>query len=246
MLAPDAALEIFDEIDSTMLEARRRAERGEWAPVWLMARTQSAGRGRRGRSWTSIRGNLMTTYLGPATAPPGQVALLGLAAALAICTAIDVEAGANVARVKWPNDVYVREAKAAGVMLDSGGAPGAAWFALGFGVNIVGAPEGLDQPTASLRDVTPAAAALPTPEGLLARIRTSLEAYARQLETQGFEPLRRLWLERALWMGRTINVQTGAASIEGVLRGLSANGELEIDTKDGPRRIAAGDVFLTA
>ncbi|MET0182261.1 MAG: biotin--[acetyl-CoA-carboxylase] ligase, partial [Caulobacterales bacterium] len=56
MLDSSAALVIFDEIDSTILEARRRAERGELAPVWLVARRQTAGRGRRGRSWASIEG----------------------------------------------------------------------------------------------------------------------------------------------------------------------------------------------
>ena len=58
MIVADAPVETFDEIDSTMLEARRRAERGELGPVWLVAKRQSAGRGRRGRTWVSEEGNL--------------------------------------------------------------------------------------------------------------------------------------------------------------------------------------------
>ena len=51
MIDASAPVETFEEIDSTMLEARRRAERGELGPVWLVARRQTAGRGRRGRTW---------------------------------------------------------------------------------------------------------------------------------------------------------------------------------------------------
>ena len=48
MIVAEAPIEVFEEIDSTILEARRRAERAEFGPVWLVARRQSAGRGRRG------------------------------------------------------------------------------------------------------------------------------------------------------------------------------------------------------
>ena len=63
MIDASAPVEVFDEIDSTILEARRRAERGETGPVWLIARRQTAGRGRRGRAWASLEGNLLATYL---------------------------------------------------------------------------------------------------------------------------------------------------------------------------------------
>ncbi|HRK63663.1 MAG TPA: biotin--[acetyl-CoA-carboxylase] ligase, partial [Terricaulis sp.] len=63
MIDGQAPVETFDEIDSTLLEARRRAERGERGPVWLIAKTQTAGRGRRGRAWASLEGNLLATYL---------------------------------------------------------------------------------------------------------------------------------------------------------------------------------------
>ena len=69
MIDAHAPVEVFEEIDSTILEARRRAERGEAKPVWLIAKRQTAGRGRRGRAWSSFEGNLMATLLFTTMAP---------------------------------------------------------------------------------------------------------------------------------------------------------------------------------
>lgn len=245
MLDASAPLEIFDEIDSTIVEARRRAEAGALAPVWLLARTQSAGRGRRGRAWASFRGNLMTTYLGLAHAPPAQIALLGFAAGIAIAETLDELVGPGRATLKWPNDLFLDGAKAAGIMLDSGAAPGGGqWFALAFGLNIVGAPTGIDQQTACLRDLLPPDTPAPAPEALLARIRPRLESHAAALDRSGFEPLRRAWLARAHGLHRPARVQVGTETIDGRIAGLSPRGELELETDTGLRLIAAGDILL--
>ena len=95
MIDGQAPLEVFEEIDSTMLEARRRAERGEHTPVWLIARRQTAGRGRRGRSWTSAEGNLLATHLFATERAPADIALLGFAAGVAIAEAIEAMGGAG-------------------------------------------------------------------------------------------------------------------------------------------------------
>src|SRR5262245_17039538 len=135
MIDGQAPVEVFDEIDSTILEARRRAERNEIAPVWLIAKRQTAGRGRRGRAWASYDGNLLATYPFATRQPPAQIALLGFVAGVAIAETIDDILGPGRATLKWPNDVFVDAAKAAGIMLDSGSLGEAgAWAALAFGV----------------------------------------------------------------------------------------------------------------
>jgi BirA family biotin operon repressor/biotin-[acetyl-CoA-carboxylase] ligase len=245
MIDGQAPVETFDEIDSTTLEARRRAERGELAPVWLIARKQTAGRGRRGRSWVSPDGNLFATYLFAAHHPPAHIALLGFAAGLAIAETIDESIGAGAAALKWPNDVLVRGSKISGIMLDSGSlAGGATWAALGFGVNLAVAPDGLDQPTTSLRALLPPDALAPEPLAFLASLRPRLETWSARMEGEGFEPLRQAWLQRAHGVGQVARVVQGEQTIEGRLAGISARGELELETPTGRRLIAAGDVFL--
>lgn len=245
MIDGQAPVEVFDEIDSTILEARRRAERGELSPVWLVAKRQTAGRGRRGRAWASLDGNLLATLLFTTQRPPAEIALLGFATGVAIAEAIDEVIGAGSATLKWPNDVFVDGAKAAGIMLDSGslGASGA-WVALAFGVNLAVAPENIDQRTISLRTVLPPDALAPEPLAFLARVRPRLDAWAARITDEGFESLRRAWLQRAHGIGQEARVLQGEHTIEGRIAGLSSRGELELDTETGRRLIAAGDVFF--
>lgn len=245
MIDGRAPIEIFDEIDSTILEARRRAERGLTAPEWLVARRQTAGRGRRGRAWSSLEGNLLATYLFGTRAPPQRIALLGFAAGVAIAETLDAILGVGSALLKWPNDVFVGGAKVAGIMLDSGPSGGATWVALAFGVNLAAAPVGLDQPTTCLRVHLPPDAPTPEPLEFLALVRSRLEMWAKQLEGEGFEPLRRAWLQCALGLGQEARVVQGEQVIDGRIAGLSERGELELATTEGLRLIAAGDVFLS-
>lgn len=245
MIDSQAPVEVFDEIDSTILEARRRAERGEISPVWLIAKRQTAGRGRRGRAWTSHDGNLMATLLFATDHPPHNIALLGFATGVALAETMDAVIGAGLAQLKWPNDVFVTDAKVCGIMLDSGSlASGHTWVALAFGVNLADAPENIDQKTICLRELLPPDAPAPEPLAFLAAFRPKLESWATRITADGFEPLRRAWLQRAYGLGRQARVVQGEQTLEGRIAGLSARGELEFDTDTGRRLIAAGDVFL--
>jgi len=245
MIDAQAPVEIFDEIDSTMLEARRRAERGEVGPVWLVAKRQTAGRGRRGRAWISKDGNLLATYLFATDKPPAQIALLGFVAGAAIAEALDEVLGPGNAALKWPNDVLIGGAKAAGILLESGSlGAGGTWASLAFGVNLADAPENIDQATTSVRAMLPPDAEAPSPLPFLARVRRGLEAWSARLEAEGFEPLRAAWLARAYGKGQDARVLQGETVLEGRFAGLSPRGELELDTAEGRRLIAAGDVFF--
>jgi len=245
MIDARAPVEVFDEIDSTILEARRRAERGESGPLWLIAKRQTAGRGRRGRAWASIEGNLLATYLFSTHQPPATIALLGFATGIALAETIDIIVGAGRATLKWPNDVFIDGAKAAGIMLDSGALnPQATWVALAFGVNLAGAPDAIDQPTVSLRDVLPPDAPAPEPLVFLDALKPRLTDWSARLEQDGFASLRQAWLQRAHGLGREARVRQGDTVIDGTIAGLSSRGELELDTVTGRRLIAAGDVFL--
>jgi len=246
MIDGGAPVETFEEIDSTLLEARRRAERGELGPVWLIARRQTAGRGRRGRAWLSFDGNLLATHLFAASRPPHKIALLGFAAGLAIAEAFEAAGARAPATLKWPNDVLIGGAKAAGILIDSGSAAGGgAWAALAFGVNIAAAPQAIDQPTICLREALAPDSPTPAPLQFFADLRPRLENWAARLASDGFEPLRQAWLARAHGLGQPAHVMHGVETLSGQLAGLSPRGELELDTPLGRRLIAAGDVYFS-
>ncbi|MEY3841199.1 MAG: hypothetical protein RLZZ542_309, partial [Pseudomonadota bacterium] len=86
---PAAPILLLDQTDSTNAEARRRADAGETGPLWIVARRQSAGRGRRGRQWESQDGNLFSTLMQVTRKSPAEAAQVTFVAALAIADLLD-------------------------------------------------------------------------------------------------------------------------------------------------------------
>ena len=108
----------FDETDSTNRQARMLAREGAAHGTLVIADTQSAGRGRRGRGWISPAGEgiFMSLIVRPQV-HPSQVAKLSLMLALAVAKAIERETGLD-ARIKWPNDIVIKGRKVCGLLLE--------------------------------------------------------------------------------------------------------------------------------
>lgn len=244
MIDPNAPRVSFEEIDSTNAEAARRAGAGDAGPYWLRAVGQSAGRGRRGRSWTSESGNLFLTYLGASSRPTGEIALLSFAAALAVADVADSVIGRPMALVKWPNDVMILGRKISGILLESGSlGDGRTWIAVGIGVNIVSVPEGVEQPIGALSAFTDGK--MISLDAVEQTLRRRLGFWAGRLEREGFAPLRDAWLARAHGMNAPAVARVGAEEVAGVIRGLSGEGALQLELPDGRTRlITAGEVFF--
>jgi BirA family transcriptional regulator, biotin operon repressor / biotin---[acetyl-CoA-carboxylase] ligase len=244
MIEPDAPLLIFDELDSTNEEARRRAAQGLVTSTYLLARRQSAGRGRRGRAWVSAEGNLFLTYLGVTTQSPSEIALFGFAAGLALAEFCDAAIGPGLARLKWPNDLMLDGRKAAGLLLESGAlGEGRNWFAIGIGFNLTSAPEGVGQSTAALGEFV--AARPPSPETVARDLAVRLARWSGRLREQGFAPLRDAWTARAFGLQERIFAENGGRALVGLARGLSAHGELLVEQSNGEVvALAAGDILF--
>jgi BirA family biotin operon repressor/biotin-[acetyl-CoA-carboxylase] ligase len=246
MIAADAPLQIFDEMDSTNEEARRCATRGEVSPRWLLARRQTSGKGRRGRVWSGTPGNLFLTYLGVTRRPPADIALLGFAAGLALAEFCTEAVGAGRAKLKWPNDLMIDSHKAAGLLLESGAVgDGRNWFAIGIGFNLVSAPS-VDQPTICLADVLNGAVP-PAPEHVARDLAPRMVAWANIFERDGFPALHAAWTSCAHGIGGPVTASVGAETLTGKMHGLSPRGELLMALPSGQMRaIAAGDIHFPA
>jgi BirA family transcriptional regulator, biotin operon repressor / biotin---[acetyl-CoA-carboxylase] ligase len=241
-MAP-APILAFASLDSTNAEARRRAEAGEAGPLWITAEVQTAGRGRRGRGWSTEAGNLAATLLFSTTRTAAEAAQLSFVTALAVSDLARAFVEPQMVSLKWPNDVMVNGLKVSGILLESGRHEGTLWVAAGMGVNLASAPEGTERPAAALGDFMGRPA--PTPSeamGVLA------EAFDRRLaawEAGGFVAVRDAWLERAQGMGERCIARLEHETIEGVAEGLEPNGALRLRLADGGvRLISAGDVFF--
>jgi BirA family biotin operon repressor/biotin-[acetyl-CoA-carboxylase] ligase len=235
----------FDEIDSTNEEARRRAAIGERGPLWITARRQTAGRGRRGRAWDSPDGNLMATLLiAPGVTAP-EAARLSFVAALAVYDLVTAHTRAPV-RVKWPNDVLVDGKKVAGILLESSGQDGVdllPWLAVGIGINLAHAPAEAAYPATFLGEHGQP----PSPEEALAELAEAWETRFRAWRVSGFAAIREAWLDVAAGLGTEIEVRLPAETLRGRFETLMPDGALSLLLPNGTRRaITAGEVFFAA
>jgi len=244
--APNAStrVEILEDTDSTNAEARRRAEAGRLDPVWIVARRQTAGRGRRGRAWASVSGNLHATGLYHLNASPAEAAQLSFAAALAAAETVSAALGPDRVRVKWPNDVLVGGRKIAGLLLESAPvASGGLWLAVGVGINLAWAPDDAERPATSLV----AEGGLLDVETAAARLSAAFDAWRACWASEGFAPIRNAWLARVFGLGEPCEVRLDHETLRGRFADLDADGALRLELRDGGlRSISAGDVFFPA
>ncbi|MDB5427903.1 MAG: biotin protein ligase, partial [Phenylobacterium sp.] len=243
-MADHPPIEAHEELDSTNAEARRRAEGGEGGPVWITAAVQTAGRGRRGRAWSTERGNLAATLLMVTDAPPVEAAQVSFVAALAAADLADTCLGEGVARLKWPNDVLVHGRKAVGILVESGARPdGRLWLAVGIGVNLAHAPQNVERPATAFAEHM--AGQPPEPLAALDVLATRFEAWRQAWTTQGFAPIAAAWTARALGLGQVCEARLPNRTLTGVAEGLDLDGALRLRLDDGTcERITAGDVFF--
>ncbi|MGH1420582.1 MAG: biotin--[acetyl-CoA-carboxylase] ligase [Hyphomonas sp.] len=229
-------------IDSTNSEAKRRANSGSFNDCWLVAESQSAGRGRLQRDWVSPAGNLFCTAL---FSEPGGIRVatrLPFAIALAVSDVFLQLAPEKTVKVKWPNDVRYERQKLSGVLIETGENDGQFWIAAGIGINVVEAPTAVSQEAACLAGLRgDNAVDAPIVLGALRN------AFAQRLDQarQGFASVRVDWLERAEGLGHTVSVKVGDKVVEGVFSDMSDDGAIILTMDDGTNNlIRAGDVNL--
>ena len=236
---------VRDEVGSTMEEARRALQQGDPGQLWIVARSQNAGRGRHGRQWTSPPGNLYASLLLVNPCEPALAPQLGFVAGLALHDAAARVTGLAAPRLalKWPNDLLVDGAKCSGLLLE--GESGAGRFAVitGLGINIASCAQGTPYPASFLRAHAPDV----TIEATLAALTEAWAArFALWRRPGGFGPIREAWLERAAYLGQTITIRPPSGAVSGVFAGLDASGRLLLQTSAGSQAFDAGDLFFGA
>lgn len=231
-----AAFQVFDTLDSTSLEAKRRAHAGEAGPCWIIAVRQTAAYGRRQRAWRQEVGDLAATLLFSPTGPVEHLGQLSFVTSLAVGSALEEYAPSAKVALKWPNDVMLDRKKCAGILLENLDDK----IAIGIGVNIVTAPVDLPYPAARLIDFAPA----PPPQELAGRVDSHFFEFYRLWRDEGFASIRERWLARATGLGEEITVRLPNEEFSGVFETIDEGGGLLLRSGDGRRTVAAGEVFF--
>jgi BirA family transcriptional regulator, biotin operon repressor / biotin---[acetyl-CoA-carboxylase] ligase len=224
-------LEVVDEVDSTNRLALERA--GEGAPhgLTVVARRQTAGRGRQGRAWLSDHGALTLSVVVRGALAGG---LLPLRAGLAVARTVGPSA-----RVKWPNDVLVDGRKVAGILVESAGADVAV---LGIGLNVATDVEALPE------EVAARAGSLGRSADELEAVRDALLVELTDALSLDAPTVLQMLAARDALAGRAIawsGADDGADRHEGHAEGIEADGRLKVRLPDGELlHLAGGEVHL--
>jgi len=221
-------IEHHDSVDSTNRRAVELA-RGGADRIAVVADEQTAGRGRRDRSWDSPAGGIYLSALRRPGRPAEETPLFTLAGAVAVARAAR-DRGVD-ARIKWPNDVLVDGRKLAGVLTESATAGDRlAWVVVGAGVNVT--TPGVEGATGLLDRLGDRGVDRP---GFVVDVLTAFDAVADDPDTT-----LSAWRDLAETLGRRIRVRTPAGEVVGEAVDVD-RGALVVATGAGRRRVAVGD-----
>ncbi len=238
-LPPGYRLIALETIDSTNEEAKRSGQGADRTVIW--AKQQTAGRGRRGRSWMSLPGNLFASIVVKPDCPIAEAAQLSFVAALAVADVLaDIGLNDRIT-LKWPNDVLVDGAKISGILLEatSSGAE-IDTVIIGIGINLAGHPDDTPYPAT---DALAAAGETARPDTVLERLIAAFDQRYGTWKARGFDVTRQDWLDRAHGRGGPIRVQLDSEALDGRFADLDRSGALVVELPDGSiRNVTAGDV----
>ena len=237
----------FQEVESTQNIARNLAAEGSPHGTAVIAETQSAGRGRMGRSWHSPSGvNLYTTIILRPRIAMSEVPRLSLVAGVAAAEALE-DVAPGIVQLKWPNDVWLNGRKAGGIIAEAVTDRTQQLDAvlLGIGLNL----------NLALEDVPPelrarAISVLSATGHRCDRVSVANTLFTRlnirydETVTRGFSDVRPEWERYSALTGNSVTVVDAGTREEGIVRGIDTDGALLLETSNGVRRIIAGDVTL--
>ncbi len=234
----------FDSIDSTNNCAKAIAGCGATEGTVVIAEQQTAGKGRLGRLWQSNPNeNLMLSVVLRPRVSPNALNLLPLYVAVAVSEAVEKVTGLKV-ECKWPNDILYNGKKLAGILIEGSVKQNLVeYVVIGIGINVNQAKfEGeLSTKASSLRMESQKEVDRPT---LFRELLKSLEGQYKATSTSGFQSVVPQWIARSTMMNRTISVSQQGTIISGVVKGLSADGGLVLQTNGSEQTLFAGDVTV--
>jgi len=236
-----ADLEVFKSIDSTNKYAREKAEQAPASGSVVLAEQQSAGRGRRGKTWVSpFAANIYLSIVWDFEQGAQALEGLSLAVGVAVKRALNAQ-GVNGVQLKWGNDIYVEGQKLGGILLEMIGDPaGQCSVIVGVGINVA-MPEtqgsDIDQEWTDIRSqlqkYPDGENQRPSRNKLAASLISEIVMLLRDFQAQGFSMYRDEWQAADAFFGQEAVISTPKQSITGIVKGVDQNGALRLQLENG-------------
>ncbi len=243
-----ARLDVAWSTGSTNTELVERANPPTGRSEVLFAEYQTAGRGRRGRTWLAPPGGAVCFSMSW-TFPevPRDAGALSLAVGVCVLRALEAQ-GVRDAQLKWPNDVLVGDRKLGGILIElraESGGPACA--VIGIGLNVALGAALLEKiATTGLQavDLTAVAKAAVSRNALAASLVESCMQGLLEFGQTGLRPFLDEWHHADALRGRLVNVRAGESSVGGLARGIDLSGALLVETSEGLRKFFSGEVSV--
>jgi len=246
-------IHVLFQVDSTNNDALKRLRADTEVPFVVLAEMQSAGRGRRGRSWYSPFGRSVYMTLGWRYTR-GFAALEGLSLVVGLMLLRSLQKlGATDLSLKWPNDLMWRERKLAGILIDVQGDPaGECEVAIGVGLNVEVPvlPEDLqqkciEQSWVDLYTVLQSCQQpMPNRNLLVAELLNALVPALLTIEEAGFVAYQQEWQAHDFCLGKNLQVSRGIECSSGRGKGVNSQGAYEIETSKGVLSVSGGEISI--
>lgn len=235
----------LQEVNSTNKYAKSMADKGAVNGAVVAADYQTEGRGRLGRVWDSPSGSgvWFSLVLRPQISPD-KAPQISLATAVGVADAL--KRLGYAAGIKWPNDIYINGLKVCGMLTEMHASMEAVeWVVVGIGINCLER----ELPPEIRDTATTLAMAGGKPvcrSEVLAEVLNSLEGYYDMLYRDGFEEIRRTWLENNITLGKRVKISTVNEVFYGEALDMQDDGSLLVKREDGAGdyQLVTGDVFF--
>ena len=239
-------LEIHQSIESTNACLLEQEADDKISGQVCLAEQQTAGRGRRGRPWVSPFGNnIYFSLLWKFAMGPAQLSGLSLVAGISVVRSLET-IGVSEVGLKWPNDIYWRERKLAGFLLEvTGESEGPSCVVLGAGINTGmsrSQGESIDQPWVTLSEITGGNNV--SRNRLAGLVLGNLLQTMADFEKDGLQPLLEEWQRYDLYYNLPVTVHLGSKSLNGIHRGIDASGALLLEHDGEIQPFHGGEVSL--
>jgi BirA family biotin operon repressor/biotin-[acetyl-CoA-carboxylase] ligase len=243
------SLEVLWSVGSTNTVLLERPDPPEGSCDVLLAEHQSAGRGRRGRTWLApLGGALCMSFSWTFREVPRDLGALGLVIGVCVLRALR-QLGLGNVRLKWPNDVQIAGRKLAGILIElRAESEGPACVIVGVGLNVAfgKALDELAGDGVAATDLATSGLEHPSRNQLAAKVlEASLEGLL-QFESGGLKRFAEEWREADALRGRMVDVKAPEGVSRGLARGIDLHGALVVETPQGVRRFISGDVTVRA